>query len=216
MTSVKQELPLVDAPTRRERADRSRNRARVLAAAQSLFASRGLDSVRMEDVAAAAGVGVGTVYRGFTDRAGLVRALLDERERALQDELLRGAPPLGPGAPARDRLDAFLEALAAYVEDTFPYLAAAEAGGRARGPVYAGWRLHTAVLLREAAPGADADWLADALLAPLAADLYRHQRQALGYSPERIRDGVLALAEAVTLRASAAAPRSGASRREPG
>jgi AcrR family transcriptional regulator len=172
--------------------------------------------VRMEDVAAEAGVGVGTVYRGFTDRAGLVRALLDERERTLQDALLRGAPPLGPGAPAAERLLAFLAALAAYVEETFPYLAAAEAGGRTRGAVYAGWRLHAAVLLREAAPGADADWLADALLAPLAAELYRHQREALGYSSERIRDGVLALAEAVTPRGGAAAPRSRASRRAPG
>jgi AcrR family transcriptional regulator len=216
MDSVKQELPLADAPPRRERADRSRNRAAVLAAAQKLFAARGLESVRMEDVAAEAGVGVGTVYRGFTDRAGLVRALLDERERTLQDAVLRGAPPLGPGAPAGERLLAFLQALAAYVEETFPYLVAAEAGGRTRGAVYAGWRLHAAVLLREAAPGADADWLADALLAPLAADLYRHQREALGYSSERIRDGVLALADAVTTRAGAAAPRSPASRRAPG
>jgi hypothetical protein len=102
------------------------------------------------------------------------------------------------------------------VEQTFPYLAAAEAGGRTRSAVYGGWRLHTAVLLREAAPDADADWLADALLAPLAADLYRDQREALGYSAERIRAGVLALAAAVTPRAGAAAPRSRASRRAPG
>src|SRR3954468_18283970 len=169
MDSVKQELPLADAAPRRERADRSRNRAAVLAAAQKLFAVRGLESVRMEDVAAEAGVGVGTVYRGFTDRAGLVRALLDERERKLQDALLRGAPPLGPGAPARERLLAFLQALAAYVEETFPYLAAAEAAGRTSGPVYAGWRLHTAVLLRDAAPHADTDWLPAALLAPRGA-----------------------------------------------
>ncbi len=102
------------------------------------------------------------------------------------------------------------------MEETFPYLAAAEAGGRSRSAVYAAWRLHAAVLLREAAPGADAEWLADALLAPLAADLYTHQREALGYSPERIRDGVLALADAVTLRGGGAPRRSRASRRAPG
>src|SRR3954465_14948071 len=138
MDSVKQELPLVDAAPRRERADRSRNRAAVLAAAQKLFAARGPESVRMEEVAAEAGVGVGTVYRGFTDRAGLGRALLGARERRLQDALLRGAPPLGPGAPARERLLAFLTALAAYVEETFPYLAAAEAGGGPRAPPHRG------------------------------------------------------------------------------
>src|SRR3954447_16225313 len=166
MDSVKQELPLADAAPRRERADRSRNRAAVLAAAQKLFAARGPESVRMEDVAAEAGVGVGTVYRGFTDRAGLVRALLDERERRLQDALLRGAPPLGPGAPARERLLAFLTALGAYVEEAFPFLAAAGAGGRTSGPVYAGWPLHTAVLLRDAAPHTDTDWLPGGLLGP--------------------------------------------------
>src|SRR3954468_21066366 len=180
MDSVKQALPLADAAPRRERADRSRNRAAVLAAAQKLFAARGPESVRMEDVAAEAGVGGGTVYRGFTDRAGLVRALLDERERTLQDALLRGAPPLGPGAPARERLLAFLTALAAYVEDTFPYLAAAEAAGRTSGPVYAGWRLHTAVLLRDAAPYADTDWLADGLVGAPAARLFPPPRERGG------------------------------------
>src|SRR4051812_10763860 len=151
MDSVKQALPLADAAPRRERADRSRNRAAVLAAAQKLFAARGPESVRMEDVAAEAGVGVGTVYRGFTDRAGLVRALLDERERRLQDALLRGTPPLGPGAPARERLLAFLAALAAHVEETFPYLAAAEAGGRTRRAAHAGRRAHHPRLARHAA-----------------------------------------------------------------
>lgn len=194
-------LPLAGAPPRRERADRARNRERVLAAAAALFARRGVAAVKMEDVAAAAGVGVGTLYRGFEDRAGLVRALLDDRERALQDALLSGAPPLGPGAPARQRLLAFVDALAALVEDTLSYLVVAEAAGaRYQSGAYAAWRLHAAVLLGEAAPGLDADWHADAVLAPLAADLYRHQREELGYPPERIRAGVAAMVEALSRR----------------
>ncbi|MCF8612119.1 TetR/AcrR family transcriptional regulator [Gordonia sp. HY285] len=53
------------------RADAARNRARIIAAASELFAERGLD-VTLDDVAARAGVGVGTVYRRFANRDELI------------------------------------------------------------------------------------------------------------------------------------------------
>lgn len=53
------------------RADAERNRRRIIAAAHTLFAERGLD-VSLDDVAAAAGVGVGTVYRRFANRDELI------------------------------------------------------------------------------------------------------------------------------------------------
>ena len=101
-------LPLAttDGPLT-ERADAARNRQRIVCAAERLFAERGACGVSMDDVAREAGVGVGTLYRRFTDRAGLQLALLGERERLFQDELLHGEPPLGPGAPASARLHAF-------------------------------------------------------------------------------------------------------------
>ena len=52
----------------------------------------------MAEVAAAAGVGVGTLYRRFGDRSGLAYALIDERERAFQSAFIEGPSPLGPGA----------------------------------------------------------------------------------------------------------------------
>jgi hypothetical protein len=61
-------------------------------------------------VARDAGVAKGTIFHRFGDRAGLALALLDEHERALQEQILRGPPPLGPGAPARERLPTFLGA----------------------------------------------------------------------------------------------------------
>ncbi|MGH3367930.1 MAG: TetR/AcrR family transcriptional regulator, partial [Nocardioidaceae bacterium] len=94
----------------RERADAARNRLRILAAAERLFASRGVAGVTMDDVAAEAGVGKGTLYRRFGDKGGLAVALLDQRERELQQAMLSGAPPLGPGAPAKVRLAAFIRA----------------------------------------------------------------------------------------------------------
>src|SRR5262249_54676128 len=93
-----EELPLIELPTEQtERADAASNRRRILAAATELFATRGAACVSMQDVARAAGVGMGTMYRRFGDRAGLTFALLGERHRAFQEQLLRGAPPLGPG-----------------------------------------------------------------------------------------------------------------------
>jgi AcrR family transcriptional regulator len=60
------------------RADAERNRRRILAAARKLFAARGLKVV-LDDIAAEAGVGVGTVYRRFPSRDALIDALFEER-----------------------------------------------------------------------------------------------------------------------------------------
>src|SRR3954470_11505725 len=102
--------------TRRERADAARNRAAVLDAAARLFAEHGVGAVSMDEVAAAAGVGKGTLFRRFTDKSGLAVALLDELERDLQHEILAGAPPLGPGATPPERLAAFADAYLDYCE----------------------------------------------------------------------------------------------------
>ena len=70
--------PLLGPPARRERADAARNRARVLGAAARLFAEHGVGAVTMDDIAAAAGVGKGTLYRRFTDKGELAAAVLDD------------------------------------------------------------------------------------------------------------------------------------------
>ena len=64
------------------RADATRNRAALLDAARAVLASQGLD-VPVEEIARAAGVGIGTVYRNFPTKEGLVGAVI---ERAF-DEL---------------------------------------------------------------------------------------------------------------------------------
>lgn len=110
-----------------ERADAARNRARILSAAERLFSERDPASVTMDDIAKAAGVGRGTLYRRYPDRAAIARALLDEHERALQEKLLRGAPPLGPGEPGGqtpspgERLAAFYTEMAALLEAHLPW-----------------------------------------------------------------------------------------------
>ncbi len=183
-------LPLTSAPC--ERADAARNRRRIVAAAERLFAERGVAAVSMEAIAGEAGVGKGTVFRRFGDRAGLVHALLDTHEREFQEALIRGEPPLGPGAPPLDRLIAFGRGVIDELETHGEILLAAETSGRwvrFDHRVYAFYRTHVAMLLRAAAPGLDADYTAEALLAPLGAELHSYLRQAREMPIEQIARG---------------------------
>jgi AcrR family transcriptional regulator len=93
MTTVTETNP---APTAKaQRADARRNREAVLAAAKTLFADQGLDA-QVPDVAKAAKVGVGTVYRHFPTKDDLIAALAAEHfERLAQKgrECLEMADP---------------------------------------------------------------------------------------------------------------------------
>jgi AcrR family transcriptional regulator len=189
------ELPVVGAPS--ERADAARNRQRILSAAERLFAEVDGCDVSMDTIAAAAGVGKGTLFRRFGDRAGLMRALLDESETAFQDSVIRGAAPLGPGAPAVDRLAAFGRGRLELLERHGVLIASAEAGergdARLASPVYLFYRAHITMLVRECDAQLDSDYLTEALLAPLAADVFMYQRRALGMALDRIVEGYAAL-----------------------
>jgi len=179
-----------DPQRRPERADAARNRERILGAIAELFAERDPADISMDAVAERAGVGKPTLYRRFGDRAGLMRAILEEHERAFQDRLLRGPPPLGPGAPPIDRIKAFLAGYLELVEAYLPALLVAEGAGpgaRLRTGAYASYRQHLALLLAEAGlPEPERGYAADLLLATTAADLYDRQRSA-GLEPETIR-----------------------------
>ena len=87
-----------------ERADAVRNRAHLLATARQMIDEQGPDQLTMDALAERAGLGKGTVFRRFGTRAGIFAALLDDDERAFQQQVLAGPPPLGPGAAALDRL----------------------------------------------------------------------------------------------------------------
>jgi AcrR family transcriptional regulator len=183
---------------RAERADAARNRERVLAAAQRLLERSTPEQVTMEQIARAAGVGKGTLYRRYPSLEAIAVALLDEHERALQERLLRGPPPLGPGAPPDQRLAAFYEAMLDLLERHGHLALAAETGARRFGTgAYGFWRAHVAALLRAAGVGLDAEVLADSLLAPLAPELYRYQRETRGLSQADIARGLALLAARV-------------------
>src|SRR6266496_3112271 len=93
MTAVTETKPASGAkPTvieRALRADARRNRQAVIAAAKKLFADQGLDA-QMPDVAKAAKVGVGTVYRHFQTKDDLIAALVAERFERLAQKAREG------------------------------------------------------------------------------------------------------------------------------
>ena len=167
-------LPLL-GEDRPERADAAENRRKVLRGRGAVVRDAATPrSVTMDAVAAEAGVGKGTLFRRFGDRACLARAVVSEYESELQDELIRGEPPLGPGAPPLERLLAFGRAYVAFLDRHGALLRSAEGSlqNHLGSSPYAFYRTHIALLLREAGLGDRADFLADVVLAPLAATMF--------------------------------------------
>jgi AcrR family transcriptional regulator len=162
------------------RQDAVRNRRAILLATEELLSRHRPDEVTIEQVALAAGVGKGTVFHRFGNRMGLMVALMQERALELGEAVQSGEPPLGPGAPPRERLLAFLAAVVEVVGRNKGLLAALgrevatmpnpHDGPAREHPIYAVWHNHVSTLLSEARPDLDADLLADLLLAGLHSD----------------------------------------------
>jgi AcrR family transcriptional regulator len=91
------------------RADARRNRERIMAAAGELFARRGR-TAQMEDIAAHAGLGMGTLYRHFPSKQALLTAMVGERFRGMAD-LARAAEQItDPGDAFEAILRSYLDA----------------------------------------------------------------------------------------------------------
>jgi AcrR family transcriptional regulator len=166
-------LPLLGAP-RVERADAVRNRLHLLATAREMLAEQGVDKLTMDGLAERAGLGKGTVFRRFGTRAGIFEALMEDAERAFQEQVLSGPPPLGPGAPPLDRLIAYGRARIGFMIE---HREITRAGLDGRQPVPIGSemtlsRMHIRMLLGQIQLGtADRDVLAVQLTAALDAPL---------------------------------------------
>jgi len=209
--------------SRRERADAIRNRRAILAATEELLATHRPQDISMEQVAAAAGVGKGTVFHRFGNRTGLMQALMYQRAHTLGEAVTGGPPPLGPGAPARDRLLAFLDAIVEVVSRNKSLMAelarsgltdpppdkagqadragqAGQAGQAAiqeqeEHPVYWFWHGHVSALISAQRPGIDADLIAHLMLGAMHSEPVLAQLASDG--PERLSAAMRALACAV-------------------
>ncbi|MFL6125715.1 TetR/AcrR family transcriptional regulator [Actinophytocola sp.] len=162
------------------RQDAARNRRAILLATEELLTRHRPDEVTIEQVAAAAGVGKGTVFHRFGSRMGLMVELMRERALEIGERVKSGEPPLGPGAPPKERLLAFLslvvevvgrnKGLMAALGQEVAALARPHDGPAREHPIYDLWHTHVSTLIAQARPDLDADLLADLLLAGLHSD----------------------------------------------
>jgi AcrR family transcriptional regulator len=181
------------AVVRDERADAARNRKAILEAADRLFGtSPSPGDVSMDEIALAAGVGKGTLFRRFGDRASLIRQVYAVRLAPLREQIESGPPPLGPLTPPRERVAAIIDAIALVkLENTHLMLALEEGSGPANGVHSSADYVAVQGLLRDllaSETGAlRAGWTAHVLLAAVRADLLRHLVQTEGMSQREIR-----------------------------
>lgn len=197
-------IPVGDPP-KTERRDAAENRALILRTAEKLFEERGVSDVSMADIAQAAGVGKGTLYRRFANKGELCLALMDTQMTEFQDGMLARMQSLSAkNVPKLEQLDQFLDGLVHFTDVHAPLLCVVQSAGLLEGepdnatmqlPHF--WQYMTVNgLLRGAqAEGdlpadLDIEYVADALLAPLKADLFRYQRQVRGFSLDRVSAGL--------------------------
>jgi len=191
------ELPIIGQP--RERCDAVRNRRRILAAAGEIVAAHGAEGLSMNALAVAAGVGKGTIFRRFGDRDGLLLALLHEDTIDFQNEFLSGPPPLGPGAPAAERLEAFIVAWIRFEAAHLELFLAAEQGhigGDNRA--LTSLRLHVAWLIEQIDPRLDARLVAEMVLNSVSARVIRRTYRGAGDSTVALEHAAIALLRGIT------------------
>lgn len=194
-----------------ERRDAAANRARILNVAEELFAKHGVPAVNMADIAEAAGVGKGTLYRNFSNKGDLCLTLLDTQMREFQDrrleEMRRQAED---GVSYLQQLAHFLEALVRFSDSHLPLLCEVQQVSEAlderetQRPHF--WQymtvhglLRNAVQAGELPDELDIAYVAEALLAPLAPHTFRFQREALGFDLHRISAGTRTILDGLSL-----------------
>lgn len=196
-----------DEDGRSERRDAAANRSKILETAERLFGQHGVANVNMADIALAAEVGKGTLYRRFANKGELCLALLDTQMADFQNSMLARMQQMSlVGVPKLEQLQRFIDALVYFTDVHSPLLCEVQRAGllpdmgdnRLQMPHF--WQYMTVSGLLKAAIAAgeipahlDTDYLADALLAPLAVNLFQFQRQVRGFPLERISAGLCAL-----------------------
>jgi len=192
--------PAEGSPKRRQRRDARENRQHILAAAKQRFAVQGIESTSMQEIARAAGVGQGTLYRHFADKGDLCHALVKEDLTAFRERVGAIVADARVVPSPLARLEILIVERIGVTEGHLPLLAAMQDAAVAsrrpfRGPFDTWVHEHIVALLDQAVAQSeiaplDVPFTADAILAALVPPHYRYQRYELGYSSERISAGM--------------------------
>lgn len=195
---------------RHERRDAAEHRQLILDSAQRLFAEHGVEAVSMHQIALAAGIGQGTLYRRYRHKGELCMDLMREHHEQFSEEVAALFVQT-ENAPLLARLDGLLVKMVELLEDQVTFLG--PVGGtitedeRCPEPGRASdfsfqqspWHLWLHELLSgvlteaaergELAP-LDIPFTVDTMLAILNPPFYRYQRLERGFSQERILQGL--------------------------
>lgn len=179
-------------------------RARLLEAADALFATAASpSSVTMDAIAAAAGVGKGTLFRAFGTRDGLLDTLWIWKLAAVREPVDAGAPPFDLNVPARARVIALLDTITTFKLENRHLIRAREAAttGLWESEHYQWMHGVLRRLIEEASEGKsnDAAYTAHALLSALHIDLLE-ELLATGRSREQLRQAQAEFALAAIAR----------------
>ena len=207
MTPNTPTIPLgnIEEDGRSERKDAAANRKRILETADALFAEKGVENVCMAEIAQAARVGKGTLYRRFANKAELCLALMDTQMIDFQNGMLAEFRKMTANSvPKMSQLEFFMDGLVHFTDAHAPLLTEVQSEGLLQAgrstalPHF--WQYMTVHGLFQAAidagelpAGLDTEYLADALLASLKVDIFRFQREVRGFSLERISEGLRVL-----------------------
>lgn len=185
---------------RTPRKDATANRQRILDTASKLFEREDADVVSMNRIAQEAGIGAGTLYRHFSDKADLCMELVSDGFMALVDELGELADEAASGTTGnpRETLAKMLLCYFRFRESNISLFRAMEnAGHQFRGitlsPFYSTVRgpfekYFAKVYGTDTAP--TPRFRADALMSALSGDFFRYQHAEQRLSFEEIAAGV--------------------------
>ena len=177
------------------RTDAARNRRLLLDTASRLFAEQGVEAVTMSIIAKEAGVGKGTLYRNFTDKADLCHAMLDEDMREFQQDTLTY---LRTCTDPLICIHWFVEKTARYViahNDLLLEAAKLSNLEMLAHPAHIWWRQTLIGLMSRLNLQGDIHYFADVLYAMMDVQMLRFQERGLGYDIERIIDGLKSTVE---------------------
>jgi len=153
----------------------------------------------MQAVATEAGVGKGTVFHRFGDRDGLTAALIDDYMRDFQDLFMHGEPPLGPGAPPTERLEAFfVELIDRQVAHLALALVAERIAPEQMSPAYATLMIHITALIAQIDSELDAGLLAPYLLSAFGPPVLNLLHTHNGVSVPELQRAAVQLVRGVT------------------
>lgn len=182
--------PVFSTDTTPTRADAVKNRLLLLETARQLFAEYGVEAVTMSHIAQEAGVGKGTLYRHFTNKAELCYALLDTEQRDLQESTFRR---LRENPDPYANLHWFLQQVISFVVRNHVMLSSGLDIPRVSAlsfPAHHWWHITIRGLLERLSIRGDVEYISDVLYVLINVETIHYQLHALNYGEQRIRDGV--------------------------